>query len=54
MRKSIMRYQSDIRLHYEDIVRELEFSCFDDIMSKYQTKLQYFEGELSWILQQKY
>ena len=42
MRKSIMRYQSDISLHYEDIVRELEFTCFEDIMSKYQAKLEFF------------
>lgn len=42
MRKSIMRYQSDISLHYEDIVRELEFTSFEDIMSKYQAKLEYF------------
>ena len=53
MQKSIIRYQSDISLNYEDIVRELDFKCFEEIMTQYGNKLEYFSEEVKWITYQK-
>ncbi len=50
MRKSISRYLTDIDLHYEDIIKELEYRDFANIMETYNKKLEFFGMEVEAML----
>ena len=42
MRSSISRYLDDIENNYEDIIEDLSFDQFEDIMEKYHKKIIHF------------
>jgi len=49
MRCALSRYLEDIENNYQDIIEDLSYTQFEDIMDKYNAKVEHFDRSLQQI-----